>query len=1159
MNKPPQILTFCFLFLSFTLYSQKAKDSYSSGLAIVESEVRVDSSILRSGKWFRIAVTADGIYRIDYSRLKQIGLTYPSNPKIYGNNFGQLSYSNNAPKPDDLKELSIYITGSDSLLNEGEYLLFFGRGTSKWIYSDSTGEYNYLRHNYSDTAFYFITSGSTPGKKIIIAKDTSQTANYNSNKSDALFIHEQENENLIKSGREWFQPISSTVGIRINPGFTDLLVSEKVNCSFRVAARAAGPTLFGLYEGESLKKSIQVQGVDLFNYIGTYAQINSGTGSIIAGSPSPVYEIRFNSNGEPGAKGWIDWVKLQGRRSNSFTGPAAQYNDSRSVSKGRLTRFAIKCLINDTRVWDISDPLNIKEMPLTRTADSISFKAATNSLKTFFAFTPGNALIPSIKPAAIHNQDLHSSEPVDMIILTHPLFRTYAEMLANIHFINSGLTSLIVTPEQVYNEFSGGIPDIAAIRNFVRMKYQIQKRSVHPLKYLLLFGDGSYENKTLPPNNPNFIPTFQSQNSNVIVSSFTSDDFYGLLSDGDGEAEENGEKILKDTLDIGIGRLPVSDTIQAGIIISKIKKYLDPANMGDWKNVICITADDEDANTHMSDAESLAALLKDNAPSFNVEKIYLDAFRQTTSVTGQSYPDVTKAINNRINAGCLIFNYIGHGNEIGLAAERIIKMEDINSWKNSAKLPLFITATCEFSRFDDIETNIITKEMTEKTSAGETVLLKKDGGGIALMSTTRVVYSAPNYYLNRNIFNFAFDSDKYGNTMRLGDIIRMAKNNSGSGQNKRNFTLLGDPALKLAYPWHGKVITDSINNVSVFNKIDSLKALSLITIAGHIEDQNGNLSNTFNGVVSPIVFDKVSKIKTLANDGGQIMEFNLMNNILFSGKTIVNDGKFRFTFIVPRDIDYSFGPGKISYYANDNLKDMNGSFTKIFVGGFSKISLSDTDGPDIKLFMNDTLFRNGGITDNNPKLLAIIEDKGGINTTGAGIGHDLTGFLDNDPNKSFVLNNYFENDFNNYMRGRIIYDLSGLIKGSHSITVKAWDNFNNSSEKSILFLVETDGKIILKNLMNYPNPFFSETRIIAEHNRPDAEFDVTINIFSLNGRLIKIIRTQVPSTGFVLPPVIWDGNDDGGKRVGKGLYPYTVIVKTGNGETARASGRMIIL
>jgi hypothetical protein len=1137
MKRYIQIFQLFLLLLPGYLFAQKAKDSYST------------SSVLSSGQWFKISVTADGIYRIDYSKLRQLGLENPSNPKIFGNNSGQLSYYNIDPKPDDLKELSIYIsTGNDGIFNEGDYLYFFGKATHRWIYNKTSGEYDFLRHNYSDTAFYFITSGSTPGKRITAAAEPSLPAGYHSSQSDALFIYEQENENLIKSGREWFQEIS-TLGI--NPGFADIIPSEKIRLRIRVASRASVQTLFRLYEGPTLLKSVQVQSVNLSNLTGTYFQIADSSFSVQPSSESPTYEIRFYNNGETGSHGYLDWIKLQARKPNSFTGTATQYTDKRSLAPGRITGFKIRSLINDAIVWDISDPLNTKQILYTKTGDSITFKASTDTLKTFLAFTTGNVLIPIIKPSGVPNQNLHSSEPSDMIIITHPLFRKYAEQLANIHFKNSGLISQIVTPEQVYNEFSGGTPDICGIRNFIRMKYQNQQGSNHPLKYLLLFGDGSYENKTPPPDNTNFIPTYQSQNSNEVVSSFTSDDFYGLLEDGAGEAEgiEN----------IGIGRLPVSDTAQAGIVISKIIRYLDPANMGDWRNIVTLTADDEDGNIHMSDAEGLATLLNDSVPSVNVVKIYLDAFKQVTTVNGNSYPEVTKAINDRINAGCLIFNYTGHGSEGGLAHERIVKPEDINSWKNDGKLPLFVTATCEFSRFDDVLINTSTREMTGKTSAGEMVLLNKDGGGIALMSTTRVVYSAPNYYLNKNIFNAAFKRDGAGNTMRLGDIIRIAKNNSGTGPNKRNFTLLGDPALKLSWPYHGEVITDSVDNISVMDKIDSLKALSVVTVAGHLEDQGGNLMTTFNGVISPIVYDKASRIKTLGNDLGPKMEFDLRNNILFSGKTMAKNGRFSFRFIVPRDIDYSFGAGKISYYANNDSEDMNGYFSDIIVGGFSDTAVPDTSGPDIKLFMNDTLFMNGGMTDNSPELLGIIEDKSGINTTGSGIGHDLTGFLDNDRNNSFVLNSYFENDFDNYIKGKIVYDLSRLSGGSHTFTVKAWDNYNNSSEKSILFIVETGEKFVLRNLINYPNPFLSETRFRVEHNRPETEFNVTINIYNLNGRIIKIIKTKVPSAGYTLPPVIWDGNDDGGSRVGRGIYPYKVTVVTVNGELATASGRLIIL
>ena len=1122
------------------LYSQYSGNDYAT------------SSVLSSGKWFKIAVTGDGIYRIDFSRLRQLGLDNPSNPMIYCNNYGQLSYNNNSPSPDDLLELAIWTsTGNDGIFNEGDYLLFYGKSTNKWSFNEESDEYEFRRHNYSDTAYYFITSGPASGKKVIYAEEPVTQADYYSSASDALFIHEFETENIIKSGREWYQPVSYIKSSEINPGFSNIITSEEIKYTIRVLARASVKTIFRFYQGESILESLLVNEVNLSSNTGTFAQIVKATGSALPANSSPLYEMRFFNNGETGAKAWIDYVMLQGRKLNTFTGSTAQYTDSKSFREGNVTEFTIRSTVDGPLVWDISDPFNIKNTRYVKTGENIKFKCFTGTLRTFMVFTPDKALIPLISSRVVPNQDLHASEETDMIIITHPLFKDYAHRLANLHRANSGLISLVVTPEQIYNEFSGGIPDIAAIRNFVRMKFLKQQDTGQSLKYLLLFGDGSYENKTLPPKNPNFIPTYQSQNSNVFISSFTSDDFYGLL--GDDEGEDIG------TEDIGIGRLPVSDTIQAGIVLSKIAGYMDPSNRGEWKNVVCLIADDEDGNTHMIDTEGLEAELKESAPILNVDKIYLDAFRQSTTASGQSYPDVTKAINDRISSGCLIFNYVGHGNEIGLAHERVVKTEDINSWRNKTRLPLFITATCEFSRFDDIEMNIVTGEMTNKSSAGEKVLLNRNGGGIALMSTTRLAYSAPNYSLNRNIFDAAFDRDSAGNFPRLGDIIRLAKNRSGGGQNKRNFLLLGDPALRLAYPRHGQVVTDSINNIAVTGNIDTLKALSLVTIKGHVEDTQGNLMTDFNGVIAPVIFDKAVKIRTLANDGGPTMEFELRRNILFNGRTTGFGGRFKYTLMVPRDIDYNYGNGKISYYAFDETREMNGSFTNIVIGGFNKTTLSDTSGPDIRLYLNDTLFRSGGITDPYPKLLAIIEDEGGINIAGTGIGHDLTGYLDNDRNNSFVLNNFFENDLNNYKRGRVIYDLPMLNKGSHSLTLKAWDNFNNSTEKSIVFLVETEEGFILKDLINYPNPFKQDTRISAGHNRPDNIFEVVINIFNTAGKLIKIIKTTVPATGYQIPPVLWDGNDNGGKRAGKGIYPYIVTVKTETGETARVSGLMIIL
>ncbi|HCI55403.1 MAG TPA: type IX secretion system sortase PorU [Bacteroidales bacterium] len=1131
-------------FSFFTVYSSPQT---------IEREKFSTSSVLSSGIWFKIAIKDEGIYKIPYSRLKQIGVEFPSNPRIFGNNYGQLSYYNDGSHPDDLQEIAIYLdTGSDGIFNEGDFLLFYARNTGRWKYDSSIESYRYTHHNYSDSSYYFITSSSERGKLMKIIGQEVDPAGYMSYSYDALFIHEVESENLIKSGREWFQPVSALSGISINPGFFEIIPSEKIKYKIRVLGRSSVPSMFRLYEGSYLHTNILVEETNLFSTTGIYAKENIFSSALIPATSSPSFEIKFYNNGEQSARGWLDYLELQARANTVYKGKTLVFSDSRSMAPESITEFYIKNQSpKNIIIWDITNQFNPGIVQYTQDGDYCKFRLRTDTLRTFIAFNSDNALTPLIKYLPLQNQNLHASESADMVIVTHPLFRNYAMKLSELHQKYNNLKSLVVTPDEIYNEFSGGIPDIVAIRNFLRMKYLKQLGTSKPLKYLLLFGDGSYDNRKNPPDNPNFIPTYQSLNSTIVISSFVSDDFYGLLEDGEGEAEG--------TEDIGIGRFPVSDTSQAGIIIRKITKYLDPSAGGDWRNIIAITADDEDENTHINDAERLCSLIEEKYPEINIEKIYLDAFRQVTSVNGQSYPDVEQAINNRINSGCLIFNYIGHGNEIGLAHERVVKTQNINSWKNSPKLPLFITATCEFGKFDDAEMNPFTGVLTNKNSAGEMVLLNSEGGGIALMTTTRMVYSAPNYVINRNIINFALERDSAGNAPTLGDIIRLAKLNSGTSLNKRNFTLLGDPALTLVYPCQGKVITDSINSKYAELYTDTLKALSVVTISGHIEDNQKNLLENFNGSLFPIVFDKKKNVKTLANDGGRKIEFSVQNSIIFSGNTEIKNGKFSFRFIVPKDIDYSFGKGKISYYAKNNKADINGYFNNFIVGGFSNGPVSDKSGPIIKLYLNDTLFRNGDITDVNPVLVAILYDENGINTTGAGIGHDLTAWFNDDKSQSFILNNYYETEANDFRKGKIIYPLYDLNDGPQLLTLKAWDNYNNSSIATLKFIVKTDTRFTLNNLINYPNPFTAGTNISIGHNRPGKELDILIEISDMSGRKVKIINEKLIATGYRLPPIFWDGTLEGGKRAGRGIYNYVVIVKTDKGEISRSSGRMVIL
>lgn len=1114
------------------------------------AQERAGSSVLGSGRWTRIAFTGEGVCRLDYSSIREMGFAEPSSVVLYGNNKGQLSFRNDGTAPDDLRKIAVMIEkGSDGVFNDGDYLLFYAEGTHRWLRDPHSGDYRFLKHHYSDTAWYFITSQPTGPLTMITETPPAAPHTGISSATDIAIRHEREDINLIRSGREWYQQVSPGIQVSVGTGLTDLVTPGKIKYRISVLARSDAATSFTLRQGTDEVQAVAIPPVTMTDLNGVYAEIASIDDSVSAVSASPSLSLTFSSGGNLAATGYIDYAEFIARARLVYHDRHLIISDRQSVGASAITRFTVEGSPS-LRVWDVTDPFAPLALETFASSGSTLFTAATDSLRKFVAFSTAHLKQP-VRTVEVQSQNLHSLAPADMIIITHPLFMEYAERLATIHLEDDGMSSIIVTPEQICNEFSGGINDAAAIRNFVKMIHDRGKASGSPLRYLLLFGDGSYENKTPPPRNSSYIPTWQSVNSNTGVLSFTSDDFYGLLDEGEGEADG--------FLDIGIGRLPASDTASAGVMVRKISSYLLGASQGSWRNILCLVADDEDSNLHMFDAEGLADAASTAASPLTVDKIYLDAFRQVTSVTGDSYPDASKAIDDRMAAGCLIMNYVGHGNESGLAHERVIRTDNINSWKNGSMLPLFITATCEFSRFDDVDINRATGTISAKTSAGEMVLLNPDGGGIALMSTTRVVYSAPNYALNRGIFDNAFNTATDGKSMRLGDIIRQAKISSGTGMNKRNFLLLGDPALRLAWPVQGRVVTDSINGVHVSLPSDTLKALSLITVSGHIEDPGGSLMSGFSGTVESAVFDKPGNISTLANDGGNPMVFPVTGNVLFRGKTTVTGGRFRFSFIVPLDINYSYGRGAIRYYAYDGITDLNGSFNGITVGGFSETAEDDTEGPLIRLFMNDTLFNGGGVTDNSPILLAQISDKSGINATGTGIGHDIIAWLDDDLSSAVVLNSLFTADMGVHSSGTLAYPLFLTERGEHTVSLRAWDNLNNPSVATLRFIVETSGTFRLNNLLAFPNPVTEGTNFTAGHNRPGTGMDITITVFSSDGRPVRVLKEKCFTDGYALPDISWDGRDGNGGRVARGFYLWRAEAVTSEGEKTSATGRIIIL
>jgi hypothetical protein len=689
------------------------------------------------------------------------------------------------------------------------------------------------------------------------------------------------------------------------------------------------------------------------------------------------------------------------------------------------------------------------------------------------------------------------------------------------------------TVESIYNEFSSGKPDPTAIRNFARMVYQRGNQ----LQYVLLMGDGSYDHRNINKLGNNFIPTFQRDAYNPLYA-FPSDDYYGIL-----ETTDNTDPLTGRLL-VSVGRLPISSLQEAELIVDKLIRYdKQPEAFDHWRNKMVFVADDEDGNLHLADANEIADKVQRQQPTLNMEKIFLDAFTQVSTSGGNRFPEVTESINQSIFRGALTVTYLGHGSPKGWAQERVLSIPDILNWQNRFKMPLFITATCSFTAYDD----------PAFVSAGEEAFLNPNGGAIGLLTTTRAVFANQNAELTDQTLQSLFKR-RNGGISTIGAALKEAKNNlSGSfiTINSRKYTLIGDPSQKLAIPLR-KINTTSINSqlINAEYKPDTLGALSRVQITGVIVDEAENIIEDFNGFIKPSVFDKAILTKTLAQDNGSYeVDYLTQKNIIFSGNASVTKGKFSFSFIIPKDINYQVGNGKISYYSlsENKMEDAGGYFNRFFIGGTSSNNIKDDKGPEIDLFLNSTSFVDGGLTHPDPVLIVHLMDENGINVVGNSIGHDIEAILDDNSKDIYVLNDFYTGVLDAPNQGEIRFPFKKLSEGSHKLSLKAWDVANNANEEILQFVVSNSASIALKNVLNYPNPFTDNTCFQFNHSLGNIPLDVKVDIYTITGQKVKSIEALWTGTETLQlgDCISWDGNDDFGDPLARGIYLYRISVSTG--------------
>ena len=1107
------------------------------------------NSVLEKGTWYKIAVNSTGLHKVTYNDLKTLGVPVSglrsTTIALFGNGGGMHPEKNPVVQIDDLLECPIMVVDNGSgVFDENSYFVFYAQGPHTWEYS--ANKFTHTYNIYSDNAYYFINVDAGIGEKKRV--ETKSFMNETENGEITSFMHydfyEKDVMNFAESGKEWFDDAFYSGQTRTYPFTLPELYNGAARITVRVASTSTAP-------GNTMEIS--------WGSGSTVLSVSSTPGSYYAGISTKDEEVRsfpsgnvsltlkYNSS-QSSAGTHLDYIAIQARCRLKIANSAMPFAITENVGAGRLSLVKLEAASSRTMIWDVTEHNTVYALQGNLSGNQLLFKTPTDKQRNFIAFD-GTSYKSVTTAGKVTNQNLHGLSNVDMVIVSHPDFLSEANRLAKFRTENDGLNVTVVTPEQVYNEFSSGAQDPLAIRNFMRYLYD-KKDDERGIKYLLLFGRPSYDYRGRVAGTRLFVPNYQDQvgtglHENALRSG---DDYFGVLGVG-------GSSVIN----VAVGRFPVSNLAQAKTVVDKTinasKRVKIPVqnasqipNFGDWRNTMTFVADDKDSETvavHARTADSSAKEVEQKYPAFNLDKIYCDVLPAVSYAGGKRYPDANKAINMRMERGTLVMAYFGHGGENGWSHERILEKSDINNWKNKYNQPLMITLTCTFGWYD-----------RPAVSPAELAFLNENGGASSLITTSRISYS------NENLGKFIFDEigspwqggQENGRYKTVGEIHRLAKNRAGGNDHTsiNMIYLIGDPAMRMNIPAQ-RVETLEIRG----EESDTLKALTKVTVKGIITDDAGNPLTGFNGNVYPSVFDKAIS-QTIQGTSNNV-DFILQKNVVFKGNATVTNGQFEFSFIVPKDINFEYGAGKISYYAASENDDAAGSSGDFIIGGISNKPITDDKGPEIGIFLNDEKFVQGGITNPDPVLILKLKDEHGINTTGNGIGHDLVAILDNNIEKQIILNDYYLADQDSYNSGTVRYPLQNLSPGMHTIKVRAWDIFNNPSEASIDFVVKSDKKLELAHVLNYPNPFTTKTSFYFEHNQPLESFDILVHIFTISGKLVKTLQSTQFLEGNRSYPIEWDGLDEYGDKIGKGVYLYRLTVRNSQGETAEKIEKIAIL
>lgn len=1097
-------------------------------------------SVLAEGKILKLPIVESSIYKITRDQIpapwRESGFD-PSKIQLFTGHGPALPYGAGDPKTDDLEEVPYFM--ENNFTNGSDALYFYGQGRNIKKPDPESGFLTTEHNIYSDTNFYFLRYGVEDGKRMDLPDPPAEQPASGIRTGSDVFLYKEENYNILEgilqgSGRTWYTdaftgPARKDYSSMIAPLGIDL--NEEVLFSAGFAGRSDHSNTITFRAGEN-EFSSSIFSVVMTERYGIAARHVDFKEKISLSAPelSLHHETRQSNS-----RGWLEYFQLGYSKPLQYSNRILYFSLFSDEPFARIAGAGENLL-----AMDITDPADTRLLP-TRAGNNEWWmerdSPSADRMQAYMVFDP--AQIPSVRnPQIIENQNLHEMQTVDYLIIYHPRFIRSVETLARHRQNHNGFKVETVDVKHIFNEFSSGKTDPSALRNFIKMLYDRGNRDIR----VLLFGDGSYiykhdKNKSQFPDE-NFIPVYETENSLNPIRAFPSDDYYALLDD-----HEGGD--LRGALDISIGRIPVRTTAEADNMVQKIIDYEShPQRFGDWRKDLLMVADDGNHNLFVGYTERLSKSIEAKEPRFQLSKAYIDGFPKQTAPNGFFSPRVNEIINNSAYQGQIMMNYQGHGNSKGWADEAILTKIDLEKWNNPHRYPILVTATCTFAGYDD------PKEVT----AGEYSLVLPQKGAVALFTTTRVVYANSNDRLTNSLFERLLE--RIDAPPELGEWMRLAKNANRSDTldiNSRKFALLGDPGMTVGIPRY-QIVVDDINgqNPSSGDSI-RLGALEKVKIKGRITDYSGEIRSGFNGILYPTLYDKKKTLKTLGQGRDNFEEpYDVWQNILYKGRASVTGGQFEFEFIIPKDINYATGAGRLSLYS-DNGSDLDawGLGEGIMIGGSASDPIPDDQtGPDVKIFLGDKNFVSGDEVPARTVLLLDIEDESGINVSGNGIGHDLIYYLDGDASTATVLNNYFSYDLNSYTKGKVEFPLDNLEKGKHTLTIKVWDSYNNFSEKTVEFYVNKKD-LTIERVLNYPNPFFDRTEFQFENPMIGEDLSIVIDIYTPSGRMVHRILEQRNSSSSLVRGLYWDGRDQWNQKLANGVYIYKVklIQESGRKKT----------